>query len=62
VAKPFRVHYERYKPAVIRPEGKGAFCDFVTAQMQDADPQFSPRPAANAGTPIPIAKRTVKLL
>jgi hypothetical protein len=62
LAKLLRLHYERYKAVAPRPQGKGAFCDFVTAQMQDADPQPSPRPAANAGTPLPIARRTIKLL
>ncbi|HUQ74051.1 MAG TPA: hypothetical protein VM183_04935 [Burkholderiales bacterium] len=62
MAKILRLHYERYKAVAPRPHGKGAFCDFVTAQMQHTDPQFSPRPAANAGTPIPIARRTIKLL
>ena len=66
VAKVLRLQYERYKPVATRPHGKGAFCDFVTAQMQEADPQPASqptsRPAAAAGTPIPIARRTIKLL
>jgi hypothetical protein len=63
----FRLHYERYKAVAPRPHGKGAFCDFVAAQMHEADPQptsspLNARPAANAGTPSPIARRTIKLL
>jgi hypothetical protein len=62
VSKVTRLAYERYKPQRARPSGKGAFGDFVAVQLQETPAAAeAPKPALASG-PVPIGRRTVKLL